>query len=240
MEFEARGESVPGRAGEMQEKPGQHPMAGQEEAKPTVKTSRPRRLAARLYRLVRGGLALAMLLQIILICTPLTDGLQNWLNVTEPVQPADMIVCLGGGDHRVLWAADLFRRGFAPQVIVSNKPGAAHKMRDLLVLCGVPASRVLLDTASATTGDHPAGVAALPGIDPANQRFLIVTDREHSRRAAACFRRAGYQHFTVYAGRPAGATASDQPRRWRERVFILPYLAYEYAALLKYRLQGKI
>jgi len=202
---------------------------------------RLRLAAGRAYRLARGGLALGMLFQVVLVFTPLAEQLYDWLNVTEPPQPADVIVCLGGADRRLIWAADLFARDLAPRVIVSNKPGAAEKMRDTLVQSGVPADRVLVDAASHTTGDHPARIAALPGIDPRGQRFLIVTGQADSRRVAACFRHGGYQNFTVYAGRSSASfAASDPSHRWRERILALPMIAYEYTALIKYWLEGRI
>ena len=42
-------------------------------------------------------------------------------------------------------------------------------------------------------------------MDPQKQTFIIVTDHSHSRRAEACFRKAGYRHLIVCAGRPTKA-----------------------------------
>ena len=79
--------------------------------------------------------------------------------------------------------------------------GAALAMKARIEDMGVPADCILVDSSSRTTGDHPDAIAALPNVDRTAQRFLVVTDREHSRRAAGCFRRGGYRHFTVSAGR---------------------------------------
>jgi uncharacterized SAM-binding protein YcdF (DUF218 family) len=210
---------------------------------PARPVSRPRiaHAVARLYRSGRALLALGMLLQLILAFTPVADGIHRWLDVTREPQPADVIVCLGGSDQRVIWAADLYRRGYAPLVVVSNKEGAAHQMKNLLVNFGVPAENVLVEAQSSNTFDHPSKIATLPGIDRAAQRFLIVTDRAHSRRAAACFRTGGYPHFTTYAGRSTASGAPpDASISWRQRVMNLPYAGYECAALLKYRLLGRI
>ena len=152
---------------------------------------------------------------------------------------ADVIVCLGGRDRRIMWAAELYHRKLAPVVVVSNKPGAAEAMRYRLIQSGVNEEDAWVDNRSHRTADHPAGIAALDGIDPKTQRFLIVTDPEHSRRAAACFRKAGYQHFTVSAGVSTGAIDKSKPR-WRDRVMLLPYLAYEYAGLVQYWWRGHI
>jgi uncharacterized SAM-binding protein YcdF (DUF218 family) len=193
------------------------------------------RWVRRLYRLARATLALTMLVQILLVATPVPYALRGWLDVTSPPRQADVILCLGGSDDRLVWAAELFQQGFAPLIVVSNKPGAAEVMKMRAVSMGVPADRVLVDDQSRVTADHPGSIAKVPGIDPARQRFLIVTNVEHSRRAAACFRRAGYRDFSVCALSPV-----NHEHSWRGRVVLLPQLAYEYAALVQYWLQGKI
>lgn len=206
--------------------------------------SQVRRLATRAYRVTRGALALAMLLEVLLVCTPLTETLLGGLVVTEPAAPADVIVCLGGDLSRVAIAADLFHRGFAPRVAVTHLPGAAEEWGNLLVEWGVPADRVLVDATSRTTADHPSGVARLPGIDPATQRFILVTDLEHSRRAVACFRHAGYRHVSVYGGPPglpgSGGGSDTTLHAFRWRLQHLPHIVCEYAALAKYWVCGLI
>ena len=189
----------------------------------------------RLRRTIISVLAVAMAVQILLVATPVEEKLFDWLDVSTPPQPADFIVCLGGAHERLLWSADLFRKGFAPRVALSNAPGAAEEMRRWVEMCGVPRSKILLDRSSHVTGDHPGAIARLPGVDPKHTRLIIVTNREHSRRAAACFRKAGYQHFTVYSGRPP---VEVRGVRWRI-MFMCP-LAYECAGLLQYWAQGRI
>jgi uncharacterized SAM-binding protein YcdF (DUF218 family) len=205
-----------------------------------LRPSRLRRLIGSVYRLIRNSLAAGMLLLLVLVTTPITERLYKGLLVTGPPQEADVVVCLGGRHERLLWTAECYDRGLAPRVVVSNAPGAAQHMKKMLVHCGLPAERVLVDDKSFTTVDHPPGIAALPGMDPAGQRFLIVTDHEHSRRVAALFRRAGYEDFTIYGGPPGLREGDEAQVRWRWRIMYLPRIAYEYAALIQYRLQGRI
>jgi len=180
-----------------------------------------------------------MLVQIILIFTPLTEKLYLHLNVAGPPTQADAIVCLGGQPYRVIRTARLYFQRWAPRIIVTSTPGSAEDMVDILLMMGVPRERILVDNASRVTSDHPAQVARLPGVDPRNQRFLLVTDHNHSRRALACFRRAGFQHVSVYAG-PPPPSEPEPSKVWRWRIQVLPTVAYEYAALLQYWLQGHI
>jgi uncharacterized SAM-binding protein YcdF (DUF218 family) len=194
----------------------------------------------RFYRIVRGILALGMLSLVVLLVTPIPERIYTWLDVTAPAENADYIVCLGGNPSRLLWAVEAYRKGYAPRIIVTSLPSAAQWMQRKLVQCGIPESDILVDDQSKTTGDHPACIAALPNVDPALQKFLVVTDYEHSRRAAACFRQGGYQHVTMFG---AGFTLREEPEskmRWRWRVMELPRLAYECSALVKYWVQGRI
>jgi uncharacterized SAM-binding protein YcdF (DUF218 family) len=194
----------------------------------------------RAYSRTRAALACATLLLAILVGTPLTEKLYMRLDVTAPPTHADYIVCLGGNPARLLWAVDAYRRGFAPKIIVSSLPGSAQWMRDMLVQCGIPRERILVDDESSVSADHPVTIAALSGIDPERTRLLIVTDHDHSRRVAACFRKAGFEHFTITgAGFPLRLSGSFQMRcRWR--LMALPRIAYEYAALVQYTLQDRI
>lgn len=209
-------------------------------ATPPVRSGPLRRLIVRGYRLARALLATGMLLLIVLVVTPIPDRIFQWLSVSEPPVKADAIVCLGGRYERLVWTADLFNRGFAPRVIVSNAPGASQYMKKLLTRCGVPAQNIIVDANSYTTADHPAAVGALPGIDPKVQRVLIVTDHEHSRRVAGCFRRGGYSHFSIHSGPNPFRDTQESPNRWRRRIIYLPRIAYECAGLLQYWVQGKI
>ena len=180
-----------------------------------------------------------MFLQLVMVFTPLSERLYKWLAVTSRPQKADYIVCLGGDYERLLWTASLYDRRIAPKVVVSNAPGAAEYMRDLLVHAGVPRDRILVDDRSHTTFDHPSGIAQIPGLDPKRHHLQIVTSPEHSRRVRAVFRKAGYEHITIYGGFDPVKEGTAQPG-WRWRVQILPRLAYESTALIQYWLQGRI
>jgi uncharacterized SAM-binding protein YcdF (DUF218 family) len=216
------------------------PDANAPPSPPVRPRGRVRRGLAYGFRTARNILASFALVTLLLVLTPLGDCLYNWLNVsTKDLPKADVIVCLGGGNGREALAAVLWHRKAAPIVIVSNRPGAAEHMRMLVEDVGVPSRAILVDNTSATTHDHPEGVAHLPGIDRKKQRFVLVTDYTHSRRARDCFINAGYEHVTVWSGfrDPPTRTYLEQ---CESRVVILPGLIYEGAAILKYKLQGNI
>lgn len=190
---------------------------------------------------MRGTLALIALVQLVLVLTPATDAIYRWLDVTSPSQPADVLVCLGGNESRLIWTLDAYRRDLAPRVVVSNAPGAATWMQRKLVQCGIPTEHILVDSASAVTGDHAANVARLSGISRAQTRILLVTDAVHSRRALACFRKDGFQQVAVFrSGFQMKWTGGSYQMRCRWRVVTLPHIYYELAGLVQYWWQGRI
>ncbi|HOA75376.1 MAG TPA: ElyC/SanA/YdcF family protein [Phycisphaerae bacterium] len=205
--------------------------------------SKPRQLrrwAGWLFRTTRNLLALAMLLEIVMVLAPLPERVYYWLAVGQPPpKEADYIVCLGGGTGREVKAAQLWLQKVAPVVIVSNAPGAAEWMRNLIVECGVPRKQILVDNRSHTTHMHPAGVAKLPGVDPQNHRFVLVTEHTHARRARACFAAAGYKNLSVYTGRsPRPGKSYWDHCEWR--IKNIPSIIYECAGLITYWAKGNI
>lgn len=200
------------------------------------------RWVRRIWRFGLASFALAMVSLIVAVTTPLTDRMYNSLMVTHDPhgEKFDYIVCLGGRYERLLWTARAYSEHRAPKVIVSNAEGAAEFMRDLLVHAGVPKGDIIVDNHSHTTFEHPIGLARVRGLDPAKQRFLLITDHEHSRRVAAVFHKAGWSNFVIHGGpRPIMTDEGGLgPIKWR--VQMLPRILYEYAAFVQYWWQGKI
>jgi uncharacterized SAM-binding protein YcdF (DUF218 family) len=100
---------------------------------------------------------------------------------------ADAIVLLGGGSgERPTRAAELFRAGVAPKIIVSGA-GDAGGNRLLLMNRGVPAGAIKLEPDSTTTRENAEfSIPLLRAIGA--KRIIIVTSWYHSRRALKCFR----------------------------------------------------
>jgi hypothetical protein len=67
---------------------------------------------------------------------------------------------------------------------------------------------------------------------------VIVTDHTHTRRARACFVKAGYTNVVMYAGKEKRDSLFLERCKWR--IMVLPAIIYESAALAKYWWQGKI
>lgn len=182
-----------------------------------------------------------------------------------PAYPkADTIVLLGGGMRgrnspwidrpeasngaadRVWFAAQLYKAGRAPWVIVSaggdprNGQVEADAMAALLEDLGAPKSALLLDTDSRNTWQNAVYSQHLMQA----HRFsnaLLVTSAMHMPRALATFRKLGIKVTPAPAdfhGPPVGAW----PQRWLPNVDALRTSSHaftEIVGLWGYRLRGK-
>lgn len=107
---------------------------------------------------------------------------------------------------RVLEAVRVFKMTGAAVVISSGgnpHPGrrmvpGAETMRELLVTLGVPADRIMVETASMTTRDEAVIIAPLlqaQGI----QQVVLVTGETHMRRSLGTFRAVGVETIPAIA-----------------------------------------
>jgi uncharacterized SAM-binding protein YcdF (DUF218 family) len=159
---------------------------------------RPRRWRRRL--MFAAGALIALIL-LYYFRAPVLEGAARWWVVEDVVEQADAIVVLGGGiDTRPFAAAELFRRGLAPQVLVANvRPGAAERLelavshtrrnRDVLVWLGVPAQAIVEfgDEVSNTYQESKALAAWVRATGA--RRVIVVSDAFPSRRVRWLFRR---------------------------------------------------
>lgn len=138
----------------------------------------------------RWTLVLSILVAVLagLVCFGIF-GARLVLTVSAPPSPADAILVLGGETpRRSAKAADLFKAGLAPRVVVSGG-GDAPIIRRYLIQEGVPAGRIFIEDRSTTTWENALFVTPLLRTWGA-RRVLLVTSWFHTRRAVATFRRA--------------------------------------------------
>jgi uncharacterized SAM-binding protein YcdF (DUF218 family) len=109
------------------------------------------------------------------------------LIVRTAVEPADVIVVLGGdGPSRAWRAAALYREGLAPRVLVTGI-GDCGSIRDLMVQSGVPPEVIETECAARSTWENARFSAPMLTAMGA-RRAILVTSWFHTRRALACFR----------------------------------------------------
>lgn len=132
----------------------------------------------------------------------------GWLAAGAVPRKADAIVVLAGAPERVLYAADLYREGYARRVLLSRPAPDVHRpvlarfglqglpeeeanLR-ILTMSGVPAQQIEMFGAGckSTLEEMESLKAYLPG----PLRVLVVTSPLHARRAGMIARRVLHEN----------------------------------------------
>ncbi len=143
-----------------------------------------KRWARRLLKIAGWGFGLAVVVAIIAVAFP-----EWFLQVEGPRTKADVIVVLGGEPRiRVQRAAELFREGAAPQILVTGYGDCAENVRQL-VNAGVPRDAIRRECESKNTLEN-ARFSVVELRKAGAKKVILVTSWYHSRRAQACFRDA--------------------------------------------------
>jgi hypothetical protein len=123
-------------------------------------------------------------------------NLWNYLSRADEAKESEVIFVLGRDDFAIAAkAAELFKRGFAPLILLTGGRGRlsgaiegseASAFSNYLQKVGIPRGSILLEESSSNTGENiSAGLEKLraEGISP--KRVLLVTHGSHMRRALA-------------------------------------------------------
>ena len=171
--------------------------------------------------LIRLGAAL-FLLQIAL-ATPLFDGIvEHWLQVADADATGNprYIIVLGGGGipsdtglMRTYYGA-MHSLAFPDATVIVALPAdedpntsSVGRMKDELVLRGVPESAILMETRGRNTHEQAESIRSMLDPGALDTPVHIVTERSHLRRALLCFRKAGFSHVYGIGTRNTGAEA---------------------------------
>jgi uncharacterized SAM-binding protein YcdF (DUF218 family) len=153
---------------------------------------------------------------------------QQVLTVESGPVKADVLVILGGGmTERSGRAAELFKQGEAPKVLVSGF-GDDVSNEHTLERDGVPTAAIILEPKSRTTRENAEfSIPLLRALGA--KRVIIVTSWYHSRRSLACFEH--YAPDIQFYSRPSyfGYSRADSNRK-----YINGYVKSEYVKLLGY------
>ncbi len=150
------------------------------------------------------------------------------LNVESGDVKADALIVLGGGpEERPARAAELYKAGVAPLILVSGFGDYEITVR-ILKKDGIPETAILREPNSISTLEN--ATFSVPLLRQAGaHRVIIVTSWYHSRRAMACF-----QHLAPdieFFSRPAYLT---YPRSQWGRLNTSAHIRIEYLKLLGY------
>lgn len=164
--------------------------------------------------LVLGGIAL--------LAATFIVAVSLYLPVNDPLQKADAIVVVSGGDTRgrTLHGVELYQQGWAPTLIFSGAAKDPHSasnakaMRAIAAARGVPASAISLDEYSRDTKENAEQTKAIVGT---NKTVILVTSDYHQRRVYAEFKKY-YPQNTTFINSPA------KDKNWgRKSWFLSPY-----------------
>jgi len=195
-------------------------------------------------RTVRYGLPAALIVLLGWLWTPsLLRGMGQWLVQQDPLEHASAIVVIGGGaPFRPMEAAEIYRGGWAPVVVVTK--GAVYEEQLALSHLGihlpadwevgwdgVPESSLVFTTKPAE-GTIEELHEVFRTLQPKNVPVILVTSKYHARRT-----RLTWSHVAGDQSKPIVRTARFDPfdadRWWKERRFALA-VSREYLGLLNY------
>lgn len=192
----------------------------------------------RLLRWFEHLLLVGCLGSVVLLISPIPRWLYESLDRQGKLRPAQYVICLGGDPARVIEGARLLQEGYAEKLIVSNNKVAAAMMRNLAIDWGAPADRILVDTGSCRTLDHPDSIRRQCGVNPSEDLCVIVTSYTHMARSLAYFQKAGYRHIIMRE--PRWERQFRHLEGWKTNYWIVPELLYEYGGFVEYWFRGAV
>ncbi len=145
-----------------------------------------------------------------------------YLPVSDPLQKADAIIVVSGGDTRgrTLHGIDLFEQKWAPKLIFSGAaadPQSASNAKAMFAIAtsrGIATSDIALDEYSRDTKENASGTKSIAGN---YKKIILVTSDYHQRRVFNEFKKE-YGAHTTFINSPA------KDKNWgRKTWFLTPY-----------------
>ncbi|HKT46020.1 MAG TPA: YdcF family protein [Candidatus Acidoferrales bacterium] len=182
-----------------------------------------------------------------LVRHPLMRAAANWWIVEDPLQRSGALIVLGDDNFygdRATRAAEIFREGKAPIIIVSGRrlrpnAGVAELMEHDLVERGIPKQAIVRFTHDADSTAEEATELATFVRQRNIHSIILVTSNYHTRRARYIFRCIFPQDIEV---RVASARDGDfNPDQWWEKRKSVKQLAREWTAYVvaRWELRGR-
>jgi uncharacterized SAM-binding protein YcdF (DUF218 family) len=203
----------------------------------------------------------AKIAAVVLACAALLLAVQRvtvltWLGsllvVEDPLLRADAIVTLAGGNFdREIEAADLYRAGYAPRVVLTLEPElptatylsqrgihlmtAEEERLHVIGALGVPRDRVVLVKGTvSSTFDEARAVGAWAAQSGA-RRLIIVSSPQHTARAKFIFQRYMGNPAISLVMRPSKVNDFRADNWWTKRAMLREGI-FELQKLVAYRL----
>jgi len=216
-----------------------------------------------LKQTARFLLNLCGVLFLLLVCVGLTGlprSFTRWLAGGEPSRDAhpSFVIVLGGGG--IPSESGLLRTYCAAAAYGADRTGVTFivalpsdgdpatnsvgRMRDELVLRGIPAASIRMEYRGRNTREQALNVRRMLG-PRADDPVVLVTSPYHVRRSVLCFRKHGFRRVTGLPASSVGAEAdlggweTLRYTFWNNLISEIEAVR-ELAALAQYRLKGWI
>ncbi len=176
--------------------------------------------------------------------------LGRWLQFTETPQPSDIIVALAGNPERAIKAAELYQKGFAPEIWIS-RPSREPWLKSLdRIGIALPSEEqlfrsVLLNLKVPDSSIHFYGKDILSTAEEAlclreafgNQkiRILLVSHRTHLRRAKMIF----YDALPAVRIRAVACDGEIFEAHWWKNKFLASEVVNEIIRMAYYKIGGR-
>lgn len=186
-------------------------------------------------RVVAGVLAILGLVVVAwVVHRPLLGLVGGALVVQDPLEHADAIVVIAGGTPaREALAADLYRQGWAPRVIVS-RPFTTNSIRQLTALgvrlldlqgesrmvlekYGVPRDHIIAIAEPARTTEPEIELVSKRAHAEGYKRVILVTSPQHTRRVKVIWNRQNRKGWIEALVVPARDSDVELEDWWRKR-----------------------
>ncbi len=152
---------------------------------------------------------------------------------------------------RLLQTMDLYHKGIIKKIFIAGGSGELRRpdfleariLCDFLVQSGIPAADVAYEIKSRNTAENAIESARVLAPEKTDSTYLLITSGYHLRRAAACFRKQGFDVDLYSTDRFTG------PRKFHFEYMLLPrpealqkwkILLLETNGMLVYKLKGYV
>lgn len=142
----------------------------------------------------------------------------RFLALTESPKQSDVIIVLSGGQGRVEKAAELYKAGYAPYIILSNAKESTSKSGDMVqnaIALGIPKDVIYTENAAKST--HQNAKYTLPIMKEYGFKSAIVVSSDfHMRRVKFLFGRV-YKKSEIELTYVGSASGYNAKRWWSDR-----------------------
>lgn len=198
-----------------------------------------------------------LLLWGIMFYTPLIWYLAGPLNFSQEPVNADAIVVFAGGvgesgqagqgyEERLSYAAQLYKKGFAKNLIFSSGARSTfpepYIMKSLAVSLGIPEGSIILEDKAASTYENVKFTARI--LNEKNwKKIILVSSPYHMLRSSLVFRKVDPGRQVIYSPVPNSQFYAHRDFKYISKQITLRQIRaiiHEYAAIFYYWLEGHI